>query len=215
MKTTRLLLLVTMTALASACSNIEHSRNLANPKVSGITIAQQVCSLCHGVDGNAISPNFPSLAGQQPAYLVAQMQEFRSHNRLDPAGFEYMWGLSRSLTDDQIAGLADFFSAQKIAAPAQGISDVASLTAGRIIYESGVPNKNVPACASCHGDMAQGNGIFPQLVHQHADYTVKQLMVFQRTDERPLGSIMKTVVHDLTKKNIEDVAAYLQVFSTH
>ena len=39
------------------------------------------------------------------------MKEFRSHNRLDPAGFEYMWGLSRSLTDEQIEG-RDRFCAQ-------------------------------------------------------------------------------------------------------
>jgi cytochrome c553 len=34
--------------------------------------------------------------------------------------------------------------------------------------------------------------------------------VFQRTDERPEGPIMKTVAHDLTPQNIEDVASYLQ-----
>ncbi len=37
-------------------------------------------------------------------------------------------------------------------------------------------------------------------------------MVFQRTDERPEGSIMKTIAHELTPKNMEDVAAYLQAF---
>jgi cytochrome c553 len=45
---------------------------------------------------------------------------------------------------------------------------------------------------------------------QHANYIVKQLVVFQRTVDRPEGSIMKTVAHSLTRENIDDVAAYLQ-----
>ena len=32
----------------------------------------------------------------------------------------------------------------------------------------------------------------------HADYLVKQLSVFQRTDERTDGAIMRTVAHELT-----------------
>jgi cytochrome c553 len=51
---------------------------------------------------------------------------------------------------------------------------------------------------------------FPRLAGQHADYLVKQLLVFQRTDERPEGSIMKTVAHELSPANIGDVAAYVQ-----
>lgn len=39
-------------------------------------------------------------------------------------------------------------------------------------------------------------------------------MVFQRTDERPEGAIMKTVAHALTPQDIDDVAAYLQAMSS-
>ncbi|MGZ5187077.1 MAG: c-type cytochrome, partial [Caldimonas sp.] len=56
----------------------------------------------------------------------------------------------------------------------------------------------------------QGNATFPRLAGQHADYLVKQLIVFQRTDERPEGVIMKTVAHELTPENVRDVASYLQ-----
>ena len=201
-----------MSALGAGCSSIEHSRNLADPKVPATTLAQQVCSLCHGVNGQAISPNFPNLAAQQPAYFMAQMKEFRGHNRLDPAGFEYMWGLSRSLTDDQIKGLADYFAAQAPAVAPGSLADAATVAGGKAIYEQGVPEKNIPACSVCHGAQAAGNEQFPRLAHQHADYLLKQLMVFQRTDERPEGSIMKVVAHELTHKNMEDLAAYLQEF---
>ena len=35
-------------------------------------------------------------------------------------------------------------------------------------------------------------------------------MVFQRTDERPEGAVMKVIAHDLTRENMEAVAAYLE-----
>jgi len=51
---------------------------------------------------------------------------------------------------------------------------------GRDVFEHGVPAKEIPPCATCHGDHGQGNAGFPRLAGQHADYVVKQLLVFQR-----------------------------------
>jgi cytochrome c553 len=206
---TLLLAVAAVAATSAGCANPERSRDLANPNVSATTLAQQVCSNCHGVTGNAVSPNFPNLAGQADGYFIAQLNGFKSHNRSDPSGFEYMWGLSRSLTEEQIKGLAAYYAAQ--APVPQAIEgDRSRLEAGRSIFESGVAAKGIPACMGCHGDQGQGNVTFPRLAGQHADYLVKQLTVFQRTDQRPEGSIMKTVAHELTPQDIEDVAGFLQ-----
>ena len=196
-------------ALAAGCANPGRSRNLADPAVAATTLAQQVCSNCHGPNGHAVSPNFPNLAAQTEPYLTAQLDGFRSHDRRDPAGFEYMWGLSRSLSDAQIAGLAHYYAAQ---APTTPVDDgnPARQAAGREIFEHGAAGGTVPACAGCHGPNGQGQATFPRLAGQHADYVVKQLVVFQRTDERPEGAIMKTVAHALSPQNIVDVAAYVQ-----
>jgi cytochrome c553 len=75
-------------------------------------LALQVCSNCHGVDGNSVSPNFPNLAAQTEDYISEQLTSFRKHSRFDPAGFEYMWGLSRHLTDQQIKYNAAYFASQ-------------------------------------------------------------------------------------------------------
>lgn len=211
MKYRHILLVMTLGLVGTGCTNIENSRDLANPAVSGTTLARQVCALCHGVDGRSTSPNFPNLAGQQPTYFITQMNGFRSHSRIDPAGFEYMWGLSRSLTDAQIKALADYYAAQTPALPSS-VGNPAMVARGKVVFEKGVPEKNVTACIACHGAQAQGKEQFPRLAHQHADYLVKQLKVFQRTDERPEGSIMKTVAHELTPEHMADVAAYLQEF---
>ena len=213
MKYRHALLVMTLGMAGIGCTNIENSRDLAKPSVSGTTLARQVCSLCHGVDGRSTSPNFPNLAAQQPAYFIAQMNGFRNHSRVDPAGFEYMWGLSRNLTDDQIKALAGYYAAQTAASPGSA-GNPAMVAKGKVVFEQGVPEKNITACVACHGQQAQGNEQFPRLAHQHADYLVKQLKVFQRTDERPEGGIMKTIAHGLTPENMAEVAAYLQELPT-
>lgn len=192
----------------TACSSEERTRALDNPNVLPNTLAMQVCSNCHGVTGISESPNFPSLAGQSSEYLVSQLKSFKSHGRLDPEGFEYMWGISARLTDPQIEGLAAYFAAQK---PREGIIGKPELQSeGKSIFEQGIAASNTPACTSCHGGKGEGMGQFPRLAGQHADYLVKQLMVFQRTDERPQGAIMKNIAHALTPQNMESVAVYLE-----
>jgi len=197
-----------MAILLAACSSEERSRALDNPNILPKTLAVQICSNCHGVVGISESPNFPVLAAQSQEYLVAQLKSFKSHGRFDPEGFEYMWGISARLTDAQIDGLAAYFSAQK---PRAGTVRRPELQSeGKSIFEQGIAVSNTPACASCHGANGEGMGQFPRLAGQHADYLIKQLMVFQRTDQRPQGAIMKDITHALTPQNMESVAAYLE-----
>ena len=207
---TKIAILLAAAIGAAGCSTIERSRSLANPLTPAKTIAQQVCSNCHGIDGNTVSPNFPNLAGQQKTYFIAQLKEFRGHNRLDPEGFEYMWGLSRSLTDEQIEGLAAYFATQKPIAPSAASAPISAK--GEEIFRKGLPDQGIPACAGCHGDHGQGNETFPRLAFQHAGYVYKQLIVYKRTDERPEGGIMKTVAHNLTPADMKAVSEYVQSF---
>ena len=196
-------------ALSAGCASPERSRNLADPGVPPVALAQQVCSLCHGVTGNAVSPNFPNLAAQPEAYVAAQLAGFKGHGRRDPAGFEYMWGISRALSDEQVAGLAAYYAAQKpTPQPLEG--DPGRARAGKVLFEGGAPDRAIPPCGTCHGDHGQGQATFPRLAGQHADYVEKQLRVFQRTDERPEGSVMKTIAHGLSDADVVNAAAYVQ-----
>ena len=196
-------------AMAAACSNLERSRDLANPDVPPAVTAVQVCSNCHGLDGNSVSPNFPRLAGQQATYIVSQLENFRSHGRSDPAGFEYMWGLSHNLSDAQINGLAEYFAKQLPSANAAVDPDLMSV--GRDIYDNGVPSKEAPPCMACHGPRGEGVANFPRLSGQHQDYMIKQLQVFQRTEGRP-NTPMTQITHLLSEEDMEAVAGYLQAF---
>jgi cytochrome c553 len=200
---------IAVAAACVGCATPERSRALNDPRVPASATAQQVCSNCHGIDGNAPSPNFPRLAAQQPQYLVSQLKAFRSHNRSDPAGFEYMWGLSKYLTDAQIEGLAQYFSTQK-AAPNPGRADPALVAKGKEIYDHGMPDRSLMACTACHGEGALGNGSFPRLAGQHSDYVMKQLNVFSRTEQRPEGAVMKPIAHLLEPSDMRAVALYVQ-----
>lgn len=205
--------ILALTAIAAGCTTpqTQSSRNLADPAVTGKALAQQVCSICHGVDGNSTNPTFPRLAGQQEPYLIAQLTEFRSHGRSDPAGSEYMWGISRHLTDTQIQQLAAYFAQQK---PGADQSVNPRLEAdGKAIFMKGLVSQNIPACETCHGASGQGNGIFPRIAGQHADYIAKQLRVFKETEMRPAGAVMKVITHDLTPDEIKAVAAYVSTIS--
>jgi len=191
------------------CTNLERSRDLGNPAVSAKTLAQQVCSNCHGLDGNSVSPQYPRLAGQQTAYIVAQLQHFRGHQRSDPPGPEMMWGITRSLTDQQIEGLAEYFNSQ--APQRNAVADPELVSLGKKIYENGIPELKTPACNTCHGPKAEGMATFPRLAYQHEDYLMNQLHVFQDTQFRA-GTPMTEVTHLLTPEDIRAVAAYLQGF---
>lgn len=197
--------------LAAGCNTTGSSRNLADSHVTGKVLAQQVCSMCHGVDGNSTNPTFPKLAGQQAAYIVSELKEFKSHDRSDPAGYQYMWGISRTLTDKQIDELADYFSSQKNIADK---SDQVKLIAeGKNIFMNGIPDGHTPACAVCHGEQGAGNGTFPRIAGQHADYIAKQLRVFKDTNQRPDGTLMKVITNgipkSITPEQIQAVSVYL------
>ena len=54
MKLSYIVLVVVSAGISAGCSNPSRSRDLANPNVSALTIAQQVCSSCHGMSGNGL-----------------------------------------------------------------------------------------------------------------------------------------------------------------
>lgn len=67
------------------------------------------CAACHGADGNAPTPTFPSLAGQYEDYLVQALHEYKSGKRSNPI----MAGQVAALSDEDIENLAAYYAEQK------------------------------------------------------------------------------------------------------
>ena len=169
------------------------------------TLAQDVCSACHGPEGHSISPVFPRLAGQQRGYIIVQLDAFRNHTRGDPNAQAYMWGMASQLSDATIKALATYYSEQK---PVNGEpGDPALMAEGKKIYTEGITEQNVPACQTCHGPNAQGAGAFPRLAGQHVEYLIGQLQGFQ-SGTRSNAPIMQNVVHTMTSEQLKAAAVY-------
>ena len=66
------------------------------------------CIGCHGMTGISANPLWPNLAGQQPDYLVKQMQAFKSGERKDVN----MNALMAPLSPADMADIAAWFSSQ-------------------------------------------------------------------------------------------------------
>lgn len=74
------------------------------------------CAACHGETGIASNPAWPKLAGQKPGYLINALKAFRAGLRKDPM----MAGITRGLSDADIANLAAYYAAQACQPTAQG-----------------------------------------------------------------------------------------------
>jgi cytochrome c553 len=68
--------------------------------------AAQLCVTCHGQDGVAIAPIYPSLAGQHEDYIVRALDEYKHGGRKNPV----MKGFAANLKDEDIAQIAAYFS---------------------------------------------------------------------------------------------------------
>jgi cytochrome c553 len=171
-------------------------------------LAAQVCASCHGPKGDSISPAFPKIAGQRAEYLESQLKAFRDRTRADPMAQAFMWGMTSQLSDDSIKKLAVFYAGQRPASGKRG--DAKLVQSGRAIYEGGIPASKVQACTSCHGSSAEGNAIFPRLSGQHAEYLVKQLVLFKSSlREGGNAPLMHNISTGMTLDQMEAVAAYL------
>lgn len=71
-----------------------------------------MCQACHGVDGMSKVPDAPNLAGQVEAYLVAQLQAFKSGARKSEA----MSLVAAGLSSQDIDNLAAWYSSIEISA---------------------------------------------------------------------------------------------------
>jgi len=171
-------------------------------------LATEVCASCHGPRGDSISPAFPRLAGQQAEYLEGQLKAFRDRTRADPMAQAYMWGMTSQLDDGTIKKLSAYYSAQK---PVPGkAADAKLVQQGKAIYEAGIPSAKVQACVACHGKNAEGNSSFPRLAGQHAEYLVKQLVLFKTSLRTGTNApIMHIISTGMTFEQMEAVSAYL------
>lgn len=177
---------------------------------SSVQAKIRYCEDCHGLQAQGYRGYYPipRLAGQQPQYLKNQLRAFIDRSRPNPI----MSNVAHVLRPGMIDAIAAHFH-HLHPAPIGG-EPKRLVAAGKNIFENGVPEDNIAACAACHGPDAAGHGEIPRLAAQLYPYVVKELTNWpkergQNPAIRGTSFIMLPVAHSLNKRQIEAVAAYV------
>jgi cytochrome c553 len=168
------------------------------------------CKDCHGssAQGYRGYMPIPRLAGQQPEYLENQLRAFIEHRRTN----NIMFNVAHALKPGMVKALAESF--HKLNPPPIGGGPRGVVAAGKTIFENGVPDANVAACAACHGPDATGSGEIPRLAGQLYPYLINELTNWgkergQNSTRPDTSAIMSPVAHSLSSPQIEAVAAFV------
>jgi cytochrome c553 len=166
---------------------------LVFPYEKGKTLAAD-CAKCHSEDGNSKIPGTPSLAGQQPLYFVAAIQEYLHAERKTAP----MHAMLRRLNKLDRESVALYFASQtpaQRAAPSLG--DAAA----------GEPLSAV--CGGCHGpNGVSTDATTPSLASQDPKYLVDAIKAYRSTRKH---EGMRHSIADLSDKDIENIVAFYTV----
>lgn len=145
-----------------------------------------VCGGCHGAHGVSRDTATPSLAGQDPQYLVDAIKAYRSTRTRERMRL-YITGLEES----QIRNIAAFYSAQKSKPAEKGETMVQELT---------------DKCERCHGAAAPENPamVVPKINGQDRDYLIMALRAYR--DDRRESSTMHRMSLPYSDSIIESLA---------
>jgi cytochrome c553 len=202
--------LLIVAALASAAvRDAKAAAVVVPPDPSALDATQLVsnaCSKCHGFNGVSTSPLFPILAGQVPGYIESELKLFRQRGRSDPHARAFMWGIARALTDEQIKGVARYFSSQP-AVKGTGSSNPALADKGKLLYENGAPERDIEACTVCHGHSGEGVNTQPRLAGQHRDYVATEMLQYRGRQRE--NKVMQHVTEKMTDAEIAAVVDYV------
>ena len=162
------------------------------PLLSAEPKALAICMACHGKEGVGINADYANLGGPNAAYLVLQLQAFRSGARKNVV----MNRMAAGLTDADIDELADWYAGQPWVIADNGNPNLVEEGLNRAGY-----------CHACHG--MKGYPVakdWPILAGQSALYLDNQLQAFKSgTRYHPL---MVNVVKDLEPSAMTALASY-------
>jgi len=181
------------------------------------------CLACHGVNGNSANSEWPSLAGQNAAYIEHQLHLLHDGHRTGKVGdasAAMMPAMAVTLSDQQIEDVAAYYSQQT---PSGLEADPSYWRSGQRLYRSGDRARGIPACAACHGPSGRGNPAagYPALRAQQSVYVIKQLSAYGaevRYAKNEKGAsyggdnaaIMHTIAARLSDADMRDLASYIQ-----
>jgi len=167
-----------------------------------------MCIGCHGIIGYQASfpqvHKVPKISGQAESYIVSALNAYRKGERKHPS----MRGIAQSLTDQDIADLAAYYSASGAVAGAAPLPDAVAATgkAAELVAKGN--------CTSCHGasfsaPIAPG---YPKIAGQHGDYLYVALKSYKAEGNPQVGrgnAIMGGVAKQFSNEELQALAEYV------
>src|SRR5258705_1208563 len=114
------------------------------------------CLACHVPNGNSSNPEFPSLAGQNAAYIERQLHLLHDGGRTGKTGdvnAAMMPAMASTLGDQDIEDVAAYYSQQS---PIGLEADPSYWHARHRLYRNADLVRRIPAFAACHGPLGLG-----------------------------------------------------------
>ncbi len=143
------------------------------------------CGKCHGAGGISHKPMVPSLAAQEPFYLVNASKAYRNHGRSEETKMPVK-------TDEQINNIAAYYATQAMTA------SVEKEFSGQEMAEK---------CDRCHNPASgERNLSIPVLRGQSYDYLVKAMKEYRDSDRE--NSMMHKMSARYSDEMISTLATY-------
>ena len=173
--------------------------------------AKQLCSSCHGLDGNGqpANPEWPAIAGQHAGYAADQLKAIQQGQLRSNL---LMAALIGEMSERTFEDLAAYYETLPRRTRFADENEKQAIARGETLYRAGSKEKGIAACMGCHGPNGAGNGPagFPALASQTAAYTAKQLRMFksgERANDPQM--MMRDTAARLSEEEIDDLAKYL------
>jgi cytochrome c553 len=202
-------LLTTIFALAVSCVTASSlAQELKGDAKAGET-KNAMCIGCHGIKGYQASfpevYKVPMISGQSFKYIVSALQAYKKGDRKHPT----MRGIAESLSDQDMADLAAYYSVHGLVAGAELPAKPAKEPSAEV---QALLNK--ANCTSCHGaNFSQPiDPSYPKIGGQHADYLFVALKSYKTENNPKVGrgnAIMAGMAKQYTNPELKMLANYV------
>lgn len=191
-------------ATFSAATVSVHAQGITGNAEAGQKKAD-MCIGCHGIPGyqNAFPEvhKVPMISGQSDKYIIAALTAYKSGERKHPS----MRGIAGSLTEQDMADLAAFYSAQG----GKAVPDTPKAPSAAVaaLLEKG-------ACVSCHGANFSKpvDPSYPKLAGQYADYLFVALKAYTVENNKVVGRgnpIMGGMAKQFNHAEMREIVKYV------
>ena len=169
----------------------------------------KTCMACHGRNGARAIMSFPVLAGQNEKYMLQQLEDIKSGERLgsvDPdTGHAYVQGMAdimHLLTEDDLKNVVAYLAEQKPARP-----EVLDPAPTEDELKVGAKTYKKLGCRSCHGKEGEkaSNKIYPIIAGLDRTYLIRQMTELR--DKVRTNGKSKLMFGVIKRADDEDIAA--------